>query len=104
MLMATEIPIDLLADGGCAGTRSSTAGELLARVSDAPVGAWTAVLLDGIDAADLPSWDLPAYLTVCGRVQAWAASLVTEGVAELASRSDVDRADFEIALALREPV
>ena len=104
MLIATEIPVDVLAGGGCVGTQSSTAGELLAQISDMPVSAWTAVLLDSISPGELPSWDLPAYLTVCGRVQAWAAARLTDAVSELVSRPDVDRADFDIALALREPV
>jgi len=100
MIIGTEFPVELFADGHCIGVQSSSVGEMLAQVADAPVGAWTAVLLDGIDPAGLSSWDLAVYVKVRGRVQAWASALLSDGVAELASRADVDRPDFEIALAL----
>jgi hypothetical protein len=104
MIVGTEFPVELFAGGACIGPQSSSVGEMLAQVADAPVGAWTAVLLDGIDPAGLSSWDLAVYVKVRGRVQSWAAALLSDGVAELASRADVDRPDFEVSLALAEPV
>jgi hypothetical protein len=104
MMMTTECPIDLLCADVFPGVVGTATGELLREVADMPTGAWTAVLLDGVDPAGLPSWDLPAYLTVCGRVQAWAAAMLTTGVAELASRAEVDGADKEVAVALGEPL
>jgi hypothetical protein len=69
-----------------------------------PAGPWLAAFVESIDVTTLTDWDLPAYLRAAARVQAWASSLVAEGVAELASRSGEFGADKEVALALREPV
>jgi hypothetical protein len=104
MMMMTECPVDVFCGDVFTGVVGTATGELLREVADTPVGAWTAVLLDGVDPAGLPSWDLPAYLTVCGRLQAWVAAMLTDGVAELASRADVDGVDKEVAVALGEPV
>lgn len=104
MIVGTAFPVELLNDGGYIGVQSSCVGELLAQAADAPVGAWTALLLDGIDPAELSSCDLVTYVKVRGRVQAWSAALLADGVAELASRPEVDRPDFEVAVALAEPV
>jgi hypothetical protein len=104
MMMTTECPVDLFTTDVTPGEVGTTTGELLREVADMPTGAWTAVLLDGINPTELPAWDLPAYLTVCGRVQSWAAAMLTDGVAELASRPDVEGPDMEVAVALAEPV
>src|SRR3954468_7993684 len=81
-------------------------GELLGALEDAPAGAWLAQMLDGVDVTSLTTFELPTYLRTAAKVQAWAASCVDSGIAELASRRDVDNvaADADIALALREPL
>src|SRR3954471_16458486 len=81
-------------------------GELLGALEDAPAGSWLAQMLDGGDVRSLTTFELPTYLRTAAKVQAWAASCVDSGIAELASRRDVDNvaADADIALALREPL
>src|SRR5436309_2249961 len=81
-------------------------GELLGALEDASAGSWLAQMLDGVDVTSLTSFELPTYLRTAAKVQAWAASCVDSGIAELASRRDVDNvaADADIALALREPL
>jgi len=80
-------------------------GELLGALDDMPAGPWLAQMLDGVDIGSLTTWELPSYLRQCGRLQAWVASCLDSGVAELASRRDLDvSADAEVALALREPL
>ena len=79
-------------------------GVQLEAVEDVPAGPWLAAVLDCIDPSNLSEFDLPAYLRACGRVQAWAAARLSDGVAELASRPGGFGADKEIAFALHEPV
>lgn len=79
-------------------------GARLEAVEDEPAGPWLGALLHSIDVTKLTEWDMPAYLRAAAKHQAWSASLVTEGVAELASRPGGQGADKEVALALREPV
>jgi hypothetical protein len=104
MQIMTEVPTDLFAGVVHLGIHGTPVGELLAQVADAPAGAWTAVMLDGADPTSLRSAELPAYLSACARVQAWAAARLTEGVAEIASRRDIDGVDVEVAIALAEPI
>jgi hypothetical protein len=80
------------------------AGVRLEAVEEVPAGPWLAAVLAGIDPRHLSEWDLPAYLRAAARMQAWAAALVSDGVAELASRPGGFGSDKEIGLALREPV
>src|SRR3954465_6104768 len=81
-------------------------GELLGALEEAPAGAWLAQMLDGGDVTSLTTFELPTYLRTAAKVQAWAASCVDSGIAELASRRDLANvaADADIALALREPL
>ena len=79
-------------------------GAALETMESQPAGPWLADWIDEIDLKQLSDWDLPAYLRAAARVQAWAAALLSEGIAEMASREDGFGADKEVALALREPV
>src|SRR3954453_9762274 len=102
MLLSTEAPDELLYDGVVPGPFSGD-GCILENVEEVPAGPWLAIVLDSIDTSKLTSWELPAYLRSCARVEAWAAARKTNAVAELASRRDVAGPDKEVALALREP-
>src|SRR4051794_17646639 len=99
MMVTTEIPTQLFANDAYLGCEGTPVGELLAQVADAPAGAWMAVALDGVDPKLLRLAELPSYLSACARMQAWAAAKLTDGVAELASRRDVDGVDVEVAVA-----
>src|SRR3954454_11887332 len=105
MMMIDVIPREFF-DGVPVPAAVTLDGELLGALEDAPAGAWLAQLLDGVDVTSLTTFELPTYLRTAAKVQAWAASCVDSGVAELASRRDVDNvaADADIALALREPL
>jgi len=103
MYLTTEAPDELLCDGTIPGAFTGD-GCILEAVEEVPAGPWLAVVVDSIDAARLTSWEMPAYLRACARVEAWAAALKTGAVAEMAGRSDLSGPDKEIAQALREPV
>jgi hypothetical protein len=83
-------------------------GARLEAVEDVPAGPWLGVLLASIDRSKLTEWDLPAYLRAVARHQAWSASMLAEGIAELDARAREFGVDFgpdkEVALALRESV
>ena len=79
-------------------------GARLEAVEGEPAGPWLGAFLASIDVTTLTEWDLPAYMRATAKHQAWSASLVSDGVAELASRSGEFGADKEVALAMREPV
>jgi len=102
MHLTTEAPDELLYGGVIPGTFTGD-GCVLEAVEDIAAGPWLAIVLDSINVSALTSWEMPAYLRACGRVEAWAAARKTEGVVELSSRPDAG-ADKEIAMALREPV
>src|SRR3954454_11034821 len=105
MMMIDVIPQEFF-DGVPVPPAVTLDGELLGALEDAPAGAWLAQMLDGVDVTSLTTFELPTYLRTAAKVQAWAASCVDSGIAELASRRDVDNvaADADIALALREPL
>src|SRR5437764_7149567 len=105
MMMIDVIPQEFF-DGVPVPPAVTLDGELLGALEDAPAGSWLAQMLDGVDLTSLTSFELPTYLRTAAKVQAWAASCVDSGIAELASRRDVDNvaADADIALALREPL
>ena len=79
-------------------------GAALETMESVPAGPWLADWIDEIDPRSLSDWDMPAYLRACARLKAWSAALLSDGVAELASRQGGFGADKEVALALREPV
>ena len=79
-------------------------GELLAALDEAPAGPWLAEMVEAVDRARLTTFELPTYLRMCSRLQAWAAAQLAAGVAELASRPDAVGPDKDIAFALREPL
>src|SRR3954463_6536207 len=105
MMMIDVIPQEFF-DGVPVPPAVTLDGELLGALEDAPAGSWLAQMLDGVDVGSLTTFELPTYLRTAAKVQAWAASCVDSGIAELASRRDVDNvaADADIALALREPL
>jgi hypothetical protein len=103
MQMTVECPDVLFAEVQVASAMTGV-GARLEAVEDEPAGPWLAAFVASIDRSTLTEWDLPAFLRAAARVQAWAASLVAEGVGELASRPGGFGADKEVALALREPV
>jgi hypothetical protein len=103
MMLTTDTPDQLLYDGMIPGAFTGD-GCVLENVEDVPAGPWLAIVLDSIEPSRLTSWELPAYLRACARVEAWAAARKTAAVAELASRVDAVGPDKEVALALREPV
>jgi hypothetical protein len=103
MMLTTDAPDQLLYDGMIPGAFTGD-GCVLENVEDVPAGPWLAIVLDSIEPSRLTSWELPAYLRACARVEAWAAARKTAAVAELASRVDAVGPDKEVALALREPV
>src|SRR3954467_13289865 len=105
MMMVDLIPQEFF-DGVPVPPAVTLDGELLGALEDAPAGAWLAQMLDGVDLTSLTTFELPTYLRVAAKVQAWAASCVDSGIAELASRRNVDSvaADAEVAMALREPL
>jgi hypothetical protein len=88
MYLTTEAPDELLCDGTIPGAFTGD-GCILEAVEEVPAGPWLAVVVDSIDAARLTSWEMPAYLRACARVEAWAAALKTGAVAEMAGRSDL---------------
>src|SRR3954447_20540877 len=102
MLLSTEAPDELLYDGVVPGPFTGD-GCILENVEEVPAGPWLAVVLDSVEMAALTSWELPAYLRACARVEAWAAARKTAAVAELASRAEASGPDKEVSLALREP-
>ena len=79
-------------------------GELLSALDEAPAGPWLAEMLAGVDRSALTTFELPTYLRMCARMQAWAAAQLAAGVAEFASRPDAVGADKDVAFALREPL
>jgi hypothetical protein len=79
-------------------------GELLAALDEAPAGPWLAEMVEAVDRCRLTTFELPTYLRMCSRLQAWAAAQLAAGVAELASRPDAVGPDKDIAFALREPL
>jgi hypothetical protein len=103
MQMMTECP-DVLFGEVSVPAAMSGVGARMEAVEDEPAGPWLGVFLNSIGVTKLSEWDLPAYLRLSGKHQAWAASLVSEGVIEIASRPGGFGADKEVALALREPV
>src|SRR4051794_19106567 len=105
MMMIDVIPQEFF-DGVPVPPAVTLDGELLGALEDAAAGAWLAQMFDGVDVGSLTTFELPTYLRTAAKVQAWAASCVDSGVAELASRRDVDSvaADADIAMALREPL
>jgi hypothetical protein len=103
MLLATEAPDQLLYDGTIPGVFTGD-GCVLEAVEEVAAGPWLAVVVHSIDVSRLSSWEMPAYLRACARVEAWAAALKTAGVAELAGRGDLAGPDKEVAQALCEPV
>src|SRR5436305_1032286 len=103
MYLTIECPDELFADVALPAVMTGR-GVQLEAVEEVPAGPWLAAVLDCVDPRALSEWDLPAYLRACGRVQAWAAARLSDGVAELASRPGGFGADKEVALALREPV
>jgi hypothetical protein len=103
MMLTTDAPDQLLYDGMIPGAFTGD-GCVLENVEDVPAGPWLAIVLDSIEPSRLTSWEIPAYLRACARVEAWAAARKTAAVAELASRMDAVGPDKEVALALREPV
>src|SRR5581483_985986 len=104
MQIMTDVPDELFTTNPVLGLVSTPVGELLGPVNEQPAGAWTAVVLDGIDVGELASADLPDFLTAAARARAWVDGLIVAGVQELARRADVPRADVEVAVALAEPV
>jgi hypothetical protein len=103
MQMTVECPGSVFAEMPAAPAMTAV-GARLEVVEDELAGPWLGALLASIDVSTLSEWDMPAYLRAAAKHQAWSASLVAEGVAELASRQGDFGADKEIALALREPV
>jgi len=93
MTMDFELPALMTADGAALETMESV-----------PAGPWLADFLDEINLKQLSEWDFPAYMRAAARVQAWAGALLSEAIAELASRPGDYGTDKEVALALREPV
>ena len=79
-------------------------GASLETMESVPAGPWLAHALDEIELSQLSDWDLPAYVRAAARVQAWAAAVLAEAIADLANRQGEFGADKEVALALREPV
>jgi hypothetical protein len=104
MMMSIECPDVLFPEELLTPAAMTGDGARLEAVEDEPAGPWLAAVLAGVDVASLSEWDLPAYLRACARVQSWAAALVSDAVAELASRPGAFGADKEVALALCEPV
>jgi hypothetical protein len=103
MQMMIECPNVLLGELSVPAAMSGI-GARMEAVEDEPAGPWLGVFLDSIDVTKLTEWDLPAYLRLSAKHQAWATSLTADGVAEIASRPGGFGADKEVALALREPV
>src|SRR3954463_2107560 len=102
MMMIDVIPQEFF-DGVPVPPAVTLDGELLGALDDAPAGAWLAQMVEGVDVASLTTFELPTYLRAAAKVQAWAASCVDTGVAELASRRDAHvAADVEVSMALRE--
>jgi hypothetical protein len=73
MILTTEAPDELLYAGVVPAPFSGD-GCILENVEEVPAGPWLAIVLDSIDASMLTSWELPAYMRACARVEAWAAS------------------------------
>jgi hypothetical protein len=107
MQMTVDCPNVLFAEVEVAAAMTGV-GARLEAVEDVPAGAWLGVFLASIDRSRLTEWDLPAYLRAAARHQAWSASMLAEGIAELDARAREFGVDFgpdkEVALALREPV
>src|SRR3954451_21544121 len=103
MFLTIDCPDELLTSGGIPAAMTG-AGVRLEAVEELPAGPWLAAVLDSIDPRQLSAWDLPAYLRASSRMQAWAAARVSDGVAELASRTGDFGSDKDIGMALREPV
>ena len=104
MTMLEVIPQEFF-DGVPVPAAVSLDGELLGALDDAPAGAWLAELVERVKVGSLTTFELATYLRQCARLQAWAASCLDSGVAELASRRDREvAADVEVSFALREPL
>src|SRR4051794_14350755 len=103
MMLTIEAP-DELFNEACLPVVMTRPGVVLEAVEDVPAGPWLAAVIEQIDVTKLTDWDVPAYLRACAKVQAWSASRLSDGIAELASRPGGFGADKEVALALREPL
>jgi len=103
MTMMTVIPQEFFDERAVPATVTLD-GELLGALDEAPAGPWLAEMLDAVDRATLTTFELPTYLRMCSRLQAWAAAQLAAGVAELACRPDAVGPDKDVALALQEPV
>src|SRR4051812_17660012 len=101
MLLTIEAP-DELFNEVCLPVVMTRPGVALEAVEDVPAGPWLAAVIGQIDETQLSDWDMPAYLRACAKVQAWSASRLSDGIAELASRPGGFGADKEVSLALRE--
>src|SRR5947199_1656913 len=103
MTMMTVIPQEFF-DERAVPAAVTLDGELLGALDEAPAGPWLAEMLDAVDRSTLTTFELPTYLRMCSRIQAWAAAQLAAGVAELACRPDAVGPDKDVALALQEPV
>src|SRR5947209_10568288 len=98
MMMIDVIPQEFF-DGVPVPAAVTLDGELLGALDDAPAGAWLAQMIEGVDVASLTTFELATYLRQCARAQAWLASCLDTGVAELASRRDRDvAAEVEVSM------
>jgi hypothetical protein len=86
------------------------AGVVLRWIDGHPFAAWSAALLAQVDPAELGPADLPRYVAVLDRAEAFeaarkaAAIFAVAGVRDTTSDfRDVDRAPHELAVALRIP-
>ena len=99
MTMMTVIPQEFFDEHAVPPTVTLD-GELLGALDETPAGPWLAEMLDRVDRSKLTTFELPTYLRMCNRMQAWAAAQLAAGVAELASRPDAVGPDKDVALAL----
>jgi hypothetical protein len=61
MMLAVELPVEMVETVGPVPPPCTAAGEMLGRLDDLPAGAWLAVVLEGVDVSRLTPWDLPSY-------------------------------------------
>src|SRR2546423_11930072 len=103
MILSTDAPDELLYDGVIPGAFTGD-GCMLENVEEVPTGPWLAIVVDSIDPSRLTSWELPAYLRACARVEAWAAARKTAAVAEVAGRPEAAGPGKGVAVWVAEPV
>ena len=104
MLMMTEVPDEVVLVDVPPTPMSSRDGEVLRELLDQPPGPWMTLVIDAINPATLPAFDLPEYAQAVAKAQAWLAAKQVDAVLALSRSPVLDSPDADLAVALCEPI